>query len=116
MESLLVQGFLLARPYSPDALMLGFVGWVGATDVRFYVMDAADCLVWRDLFKEGAEGKPLFGLRVNPDPAEMVDVGENIITPQIFPSFNIAVGCLEVPAVLSAAVTTSEAGSRFLVE
>lgn len=81
---------LLADGYSPDALMAGFVGRIGPADVRLDVVDAADGFFGGYLFQEGTDGESLFGLRVDPDPAKMIDVGKQVISSLFFPAIDVS--------------------------
>ncbi len=89
--------------------MPGFVSRIVAADVRLYFMDTALGFIVAGFNQVRAHRQAFFCLGVDPEPAEPIHTGKQVLSSELPPSFKITIRGFKVPAELSAAVAAGKA-------
>lgn len=77
----------LAKKLPVDALVPGFVSRVVATDIRLYLMDAAVGFFFAGFDQVRTDRQAFFCLRIDPEPAELVNMGKQVVSSELPPPF-----------------------------
>jgi len=84
-------------------------GWIGAADVRFDLVDAADQVLGVLRLEKGTSMDNMVTVRFYPEPAVAANMLEDVSAVQFLPTFEVGGRCLQVPTKALTAATAHQA-------